>query len=237
MNDAPERLDIARRVPKTQLECEHYARYVWASARVRGDVLDVACGTGYGARMLVRHARVSGVDRDKKAIDRALSRVTGTFLVAEVPPIPFPDDSFDFVVSFETVEHILDDREFIREIRRVLRPGGTLLMSTPNKNISAPDGAPRNRWHIREYTLDSFTALLGGAGLEVCDVYAQGFPPKIKRGHRIAWRLHGLTWTQPAVVRAATRALFGDAEVRPRGEHQSDPGYWLVRAIKGTSRN
>jgi SAM-dependent methyltransferase len=232
---APERVDLATRIPRTQLECEHYARYVWASEWVRGDVLDVACGTGYGARMLASHARVSGVDRDEEAIATALSRVTGTFLVAEVPPIPFSDNAFDFVVSFETVEHIPDDRAFVGEIERVLRPGGVLLMSTPNKNISAPHGAPLNHWHIREYTLDLLMALLGGAGLQVRDVYAQGFPPKLKRGHRFAWRLHGLTWSQPAPLRIATRALLGDTEVRPRDVHQPDPGYWLVSARKGKS--
>ncbi len=237
LTGAPERVDVSARVPKTKEECEHFARYLWASALVRGNALDVACGTGHGARLLARHARVSGVDRDAEAVETALSRVAGTFLLAEVPPIPFPDDAFDFVVSFETVEHIPDDMGFVREIRRVLRPGGTLLMSTPNGDISAPGGVPLNRWHIREYTLTSLTALLRGGGLEVCDVYVQSFPPKLKRGHRVAWRLHGLTWTQPSVIRAATRALFGDAEVRPRAHHQPAPGYWLVGATKSAGAN
>jgi 2-polyprenyl-3-methyl-5-hydroxy-6-metoxy-1,4-benzoquinol methylase len=228
--DAPERVDVASRVPKTKEECEHYARYVWAAAQVHGEVLDVACGTGYGSRLLARSARVSGVDRDREAVDKARSRIAGTFLVAEVPPIPFASEAFDFVVSFETIEHIPDDVAFIRELRRVLRPGGTLLISTPNGDISAPTGVPLNRWHVREYTLASLTTLLGEAGLQVCDVYAQSFPPRVSRGHRITWRLHGLTWTQPARLRLATRSLFGDAEVRPRTDHQAAPGYWVVRA-------
>jgi SAM-dependent methyltransferase len=237
VNDAPERLDVASRVPKTKEECEHYARYVWASSLVRGEVLDVACGTGYGARLLALHARVSGADRDDRAVEKARSRVAGRFLVAEMPPIPFPSNAFDFAVSFETVEHIPDDLDFISEIRRVLHPGGTLLISTPNEEISAPGGVPLNRWHVREYTLASLTALLTGAGLEVCDLYVQSFPPRISRGHRIAWRLHGLTWTQPACVRAATRALFGDSEVRPHDDRQPAPGYWVVSAKKATTPN
>src|SRR5437763_1750959 len=178
IDDAPERIDVAARLPKTKEECEHLARYQWAAAQVQGEVLDVACGTGYGAKLLARNAHVSGVDRNKQAVDTARSRVSGTFLVAEVPPIPLPSDAFDFVISFETVEHIPDDVSFMLEIRRVLRPGGTLLISSPNMDISAPDGMPLNRWHVREYTLSSLTALLRRAGLEVGDIYVQSFPPK-----------------------------------------------------------
>jgi SAM-dependent methyltransferase len=235
IDDAPERIDVAARLPKTKEECEHLARYQWAAAQVQGEVLDVACGTGYGAKLLARNAHVSGVDRNKQAVDTARSRVSGTFLVAEVPPIPLPSDAFDFVISFETVEHIPDDVSFMLEIRRVLRPGGTLLISSPNMDISAPRGVPLNRWHVREYTLSSLTALLSEAGLDVCNIDAQSFPPKIGRGHRIAWRLNGLTWNQPSGVRAATRALLGDAAVRPLEGGQAPPGYWVVSAKKGTS--
>jgi SAM-dependent methyltransferase len=228
---SPERLDIARRTPRTKEECEHYARYVWAATRVRGEVLDVACGTGYGAQLLKPHARVSGVDRDEEAVKLARSRVGGTFLVGEVPPIPFSDNAFDFVVCFETVEHISHDDEFIREIGRVLRPGGQLLISTPNMAVSAPGGVPVNPWHVREYTLASLTELVARAGLEVRDVYVQGFPPKIARGHRIAWRLQGLTWTLPGSVRSAMRAFLGDAEVRPLPGHHRPPGFWVLNAV------
>lgn len=157
----PERLDVGKRIPKTEEECGHYARYAWASALVPGEALDVACGTGYRARLLAHHARVSGVDRDEAAVSKARLRATGSFSVAEVPPIPFPNDAFDFVACFETIEHIPDDTEFIREIRRVLRPGGTLLISTPNKAVSAPGGVPLNKWHVREYTLATLKAFSG----------------------------------------------------------------------------
>jgi SAM-dependent methyltransferase len=229
-NDSPERLDVAKRIPRTKEECEHYARYVWASSLVHGDALDVACGTGYGSRILARRARVSGVDRDADAVSKARSRVAGAYLTAEVPPIPFREDAFDFVVCFETIEHIRDDRAFMREIGRVLRPTGTLLISTPNGAISAPGGVPLNRWHVREYSLDSLTALLNEAGLEVGRVYVQSFPPKIRRGHRLAWRIHGLTWALPARVRSSTSRWLGDSEVHPLTARERPPGYWLVSA-------
>lgn len=230
MKASPERVDVATRIPGTKEECEHLARYLWATDLVRGEVLDVACGTGYGSRLLARAASVSGVDRAEEAVALARGRVDGTFLVADVPPIPFADDCFDFVVSFETVEHIPEDGEFVREIRRVLRPGGRLLISTPNKDVSTVDGTPLNEWHIREYTLGSLKELLEDAGLEVSDVYAQSFPPKLKRGHRLTWRVHGLTWTLSRSVRTATRSLLGDSDVRPLRAEDPAPGYWLVSA-------
>jgi 2-polyprenyl-3-methyl-5-hydroxy-6-metoxy-1,4-benzoquinol methylase len=109
-----ERVDVYRRILRGKEEREHYERYAWAAKRVHGDVLDVACGTGYGTAMLARRARVSGVDRDEQSVETAQSRVAGAFLAAVVPPIPFPDGAFDFVVSFETVEHIAEDVAFLR---------------------------------------------------------------------------------------------------------------------------
>ena len=230
--NAPERIDVGGRIPVTKEECEHLARYIWASRIVGRDTLDVACGTGFGSRVLAHRARVSGVDREPEAIAIARSRVDGAFLVADVPPIPFADRAFDFVVCFETIEHISDDREFLREVRRVLRPDGLLLISTPNKDISSVNGEPVNPWHVREYTLDSLVELLGSAGLTVREVYVQSFPPRIRRGHRFLWAAHGLTWVLPARVRAATSALLGDSEVRSRGNRQDAPGYWLATATR-----
>ena len=222
---------MAARVPRNKEECEHYARYQWASRRVAGDVLDVACGTGYGARILARRARVSGVDRSAEAVERARSRAAGNFVTAEVPPLPFPDDVFDYVVSFETIEHVADDARFMQEVGRVLRPGGTLLMSSPNASISAPDGVPLNRWHVHEYTRSSLTALVTSAGLQVVELCAQGFPPNLRRGHRIAWRINGLTWMLPARIRSAARAVLGDCEVRALDQTGPAPGYWVLLAV------
>jgi SAM-dependent methyltransferase len=230
VKSSPERVDVARRIPRTKEECEHVARYLWAADLVHGEVLDVACGTGYGSRVLARVASVTGVDRAQEAVARARARVEGAFLVADVPPIPFADDCFDFVVSFETVEHISEDGEFVREIRRVLRPGGRLLISTPNGDVSTVDGTPLNEWHIREYTLGSLKELLENAGLEVNDVYAQSFPPKVKGGHRWLWSVHGLTWALPGSVRRATRSLLGDSEVRALRAEDPAPAYWLLSA-------
>ena len=78
------------------------------------------------------------------------------FVEAKVPPLPFADASFDYVVSFQVIEHIAKDKEFVREVHRVLKPGGKFIVSTPNKPMSLT----RNPWHVREYTASQFSALL-----------------------------------------------------------------------------
>jgi SAM-dependent methyltransferase len=67
------------------------------------------------------------------------------------------DNSFDFAVTFQVIEHIKDDIAFVNEIYRVLKPGGMLLLSTPNRPMSLT----RNPWHIREYTAAELSAVVG----------------------------------------------------------------------------
>ena len=75
-----------------------------------------------------------------------------------VPPLTgIPSNSFDYVITFQVIEHIKNDFAFLKEIHRVLRPGGRLIVSTPNKKMSLT----RNPWHVREYTPDEFKNLIG----------------------------------------------------------------------------
>ena len=78
------------------------------------------------------------------------------YMQATVPPLPFADGSFDFVISFQVIEHIRRDVDFVREVHRVLRPGGQFIVTTPN----APMSLTRNPWHVREYTADELRDLL-----------------------------------------------------------------------------
>ena len=73
-----------------------------------------------------------------------------------VPPLAFADESFDYVISFQVIEHIERDAEFVREVSRVLRKGGKFIVSTPN----APMSLTRNPWHVREYRIEELKALL-----------------------------------------------------------------------------
>jgi SAM-dependent methyltransferase len=142
----------------------HAARYVFAARRIHGARgLDVACGSGYGLRLLQRDGRmVVGADADVATAARARAAgVSFRVLVADGSRLPFPDRTFDFVTSFETLEHLHERDRFLDEIRRVLVPGGMCLLSTPNAHYTEPiAGKPRNPYHVHEYTPAELNAAL-----------------------------------------------------------------------------
>lgn len=126
--------------------------YHEAASLVEGDVLEIGTGSGYGVDIIAPRAQTF-VTVDKFNKDNGDPRIVR----ATVPPLPFADASFDAVVSFQVIEHVRRDEELMREIARVLRPGGKLIISTPNKKMSLT----RNPWHVREYTAEEFARLLG----------------------------------------------------------------------------
>ncbi len=222
----PERVDVVGK-PRTVGELEHAARYRWAGPRVAGRVLDVACGTGYGSELLATDHEVTGIDRDEGSIRRARSRCQAEFIVAEVPPLPVPAAAFDAIVSFETIEHVEDDRGLVREFRRALRPGGTLLLSTPNAAATLGESAAANPWHVREYRLDEIRRLLAEAGeFDSIEVFGQRLPPRHSARRRVAvaaWRA-GLA-RDPAG--ATARQVYGSLDVEP-WDGAAEPAYWVL---------
>lgn len=141
---------------------EHWLRYTFAGQFVNGlDVLDVACGSGYGTSMLA-HAgakRVVGVDVSTDAVEYARQRYAGptvAYAVADAGALPFDRESFDVVVSFETIEHLRDPDAFLQEVKRCMRSAGLFVVSTPNA-LRHPFG---NAYHVHEYTLDGLMSLL-----------------------------------------------------------------------------
>lgn len=140
----------------------HIARYRFAADRVAGMIVaDVACGTGYGSHVMVNDGAliVVGVDIDTAAIAYASGhhKVQGvSFRHASACNTGMPSESFDAVVSFETLEHVPDDAAVIAEFARILRPGGLLICSVPNKwGLS--------KYHVRSYDRESFDAALSPA--------------------------------------------------------------------------
>jgi SAM-dependent methyltransferase len=132
--------------------------YVAAEPYVFGDVLEVGCGEGRGIDLIINKATsYIALDKIESALDVLRKKYPGgKFVSANIPPFTdVADNSFDRVFSFQVIEHIKDDLTFLKEINRVLKPGGLALLTTPNRPLSLS----RNPWHIREYTATELTNL------------------------------------------------------------------------------
>lgn len=136
----------------------HKKAYLLAVEFVKGSLLEVGCGQGRGVEILAPHTeRYVALERRGSIVEQLKKKYPQIeFRQVAVPPFSgIPDNSFDTIVSFQVIEHIKDDRSFLREIHRTLKPGGKALITTPNikKSLS------RNPWHVREYTADQLYRL------------------------------------------------------------------------------
>jgi GT2 family glycosyltransferase/SAM-dependent methyltransferase/glycosyltransferase involved in cell wall biosynthesis len=154
-----------------EIAYEHWHRYQLATRLLQGkEVLDIACGEGYGSALLAgAAASVVGVDLSEEAVAHARAAYplpNLTFRRGPADAIPIEGAArFDAIVSFETIEHLpaVVQAEFLREARRLLRPGGLLLVSTPDKRVYSDEAGYRNEYHLREFQLEEFRDFLGTA--------------------------------------------------------------------------
>ena len=153
-------------VAKGEMWYEHWHRYHYVLPLVAGKkVLDVACGEGYGSALMCgRAATVSGVDISRDAITHGRAtyadRANLQFFEASCTKLPFEAANFDVVVSFETIEHIAGQAQFLDEIKRVLKPEGVLILSCPNKAEYSDKRGFTNEFHVRELYRPELEALL-----------------------------------------------------------------------------
>jgi SAM-dependent methyltransferase len=146
---------------------EHLHRYAYAATFVKGKrVLDLASGEGYGSKMMsdAGALSVTGIDIDDKAIEHAQSRYGSAnvqFLKGSISAVPITDDhSFDVIVCFEAIEHIQDHDQLLQEVKRLLRPDGLFIVSTPNKLTYHDEARDENPFHMKELYFDEFQKLL-----------------------------------------------------------------------------
>jgi 2-polyprenyl-3-methyl-5-hydroxy-6-metoxy-1,4-benzoquinol methylase len=173
----------------------HLARYQFALGKMAGGeaVLDAGCGTGYGTQLL-RGKAISaiGIDYSPLAVAYAREHFAGpgvAFAQMDCQRLAFPTARFDLMVCFEVFEHMEDQDGFLVECRRVLRPGGTLILSTPNgvtAEVHMRSIGQKNPFHIGMLGLAAFRRVLRRHFHSV-QVYGQR-----RRGNRLYSALRSL---------------------------------------------
>src|SRR5260221_5454081 len=161
-------LNAERFVPAEMLgimALEHWHRYLFAAPFASGKiVLDLACGDGYGSLYLAGRAkRVYGIDISGPTIAQAkqkYSRRNLEFVVGSCVEIPLADHLVDVVVSFETIEHHDEHARMLSEFKRVLKPRGLLIISTPDKRERADTPRNLNPYHVKELCQEEIQSLL-----------------------------------------------------------------------------
>ncbi|WP_204502237.1 methyltransferase domain-containing protein [Aquibacillus albus] len=167
LKDTGERVIPEKMKITNGLLLEHIARYHFAANYVHGRVLDFASGAGYGSHIIAKQCKkkideVLGVDIDSEVVDYAQKTYyhpLSTYRQADVtdPLLPEKLGKFDTVLSFETIEHVEDEEQFLSNIYHLLKPGGTLVLSTPfGQGRGKPCGSP---FHVHQLTVEEFTNL------------------------------------------------------------------------------
>lgn len=201
MSVEAERFDPGRFAPPWT-RSEHMQRFAFAADYVRGHrVVDCACGAGIGSRTFVESGalRVLAVDISQQAVAMTAKGSAGLpifSVCADAGNLPLPAGSADVFVSFETFEHLPEPERLLDEAYRVLRPGGLLICSTPNRIIYSPGheqtSTPWNRFHVREYSHEEFARALNSRFL-TCDFFGQN---PMQQG--LATRIHNVARYLPA---------------------------------------
>jgi SAM-dependent methyltransferase len=149
---------------------------LFLSAAPGNRVLDAGAGQGTMSARLERLGfEVTSTDSSAAAVEVLAGRLSGEVREADVTDLPFPDGSFDGAILGEVLEHLADDWAALREIARVLRPGGVLALSVP---ADPSLYGPSDEWagHVRRYTRSALLTACAGAGLAVERCSAWGFP-------------------------------------------------------------
>jgi ubiquinone/menaquinone biosynthesis C-methylase UbiE len=144
---------------------EHLHRYGIVLDVCSGKVvLDIACGEGYGTNLIASKAeKAIGVDIDSATVEAARKKYKKDnldYYQGSASQIPCEDNFFDVIVSFETIEHHTMHEENMSEIKRVLKPDGFFLISTPDKLVYTDKKKIKNKYHVKELYKEEFRSLL-----------------------------------------------------------------------------
>ncbi len=235
---------------------EHFSRYAFAAKHAGGRrALDVGCGVGYGAAELsFTAATVLGIDCSEEAINYARQHYRAEnlrFLVASASQVPCRATEFDLITAFELIEHLEDWRAFLCEMRRLLRPGGLFIVSTPNRSYYAESRAGRgpNPFHRHEFEAQEFAdelraifpqvrIFLQNRGEALTFYPARGFAPvdaRIDAGAGDAFTTHFLVGlcsdSDPGMLRSFVFVPKAANVLREREHHIASLEQQLAAAI------
>jgi SAM-dependent methyltransferase len=166
----------------------HEAAYDTIVPFCRGAVvLEAGCGEGYGADRIAEVARlVVGLDYDTAAVGHVATTYPRVAPVrANLATLPVRDGAADVVATLQVLEHLWDQSGFLAECRRVLRPAGTLLVTTPNRLTFSLPNRPMNPFHYRELDPYELAGLLDGAGFEISRLLGLRHGPRLRRYDRL----------------------------------------------------
>ena len=216
----------------------HRFAYEFAATRVEAtdDVLDVGCGEGYGAPVLLAAAKsYAGIDLSEAVVDearRAFGSDRARFSAFDGSRIPYDDATFDAAVSFQVIEHVGDVAAYLAEIRRVVKPEGWAMFTTPNRLLRlAPGESPWNRFHLREFDPQGLDVALAEVFSDIRILGVRASPDaeeieiaRVQRARRWArWDALGLRNRLPDVLNERARRIVGSIG-RARGP-LGDPGF------------
>jgi SAM-dependent methyltransferase len=225
----------------SRIEADHVERYRFACGFARDkSVLDIACGVGYSAPLFVEAgaARYDGVDIREDLVEYA-GRTHGgdrvRFFVGDISTFTSAT-AYDVIACFETVEHVEDYESALRNLHALLKPGGVLLLSSPNRRVTSPGARsvqdpPENEFHRREFTPEELVSDLRDAGFMAGegDIYGQ------RQRHVPASRLLRGIYKQ-RLLRRLVYSVFGNPDVTtsPVVAPVTDkaPRYFIVVATK-----
>jgi len=199
---------------------EHFHRYALAAHWCDGmRVLDAACGEGYGSAVLAKTATtVEAVDIAADVVEHASKRYEQienlNYHVADCISLPFADNDFDRVVSFETLEHLAEQDALLAEFRRVLKPEGVLILSSPDKAVYSDLPGTSNHFHVKELYRDELEALV-----------SRHFDAWSLLGQKLAF--HSMIWSLDGVKNISLDQLSDENLLSPQGVAQS-PMYLIA---------
>jgi len=203
-----------------EISYEHFHRYALAAHWcVNKRTLDAACGEGYGSALLAQSAgSVEAVDIAEQAINHARQRYGNLpgleFQKADCTELPFADNEFDRVVSFETLEHLAEHDRLLAEFRRVLKPDGFLVLSSPDKAIYSDEQNTINEYHVKELYRPELEALIG-----------RHFPASHILGQKLMF--HSAIWAMDGIVQVTLDQLSEDQLNTPPAITQA-PVYFIA---------